>query len=222
MKTYYTFAENCPSVNDYETYLKGTGTFEFNEAFNLHLTTCELCNNSIQGYQAAGITTPSNLLHSNTNAFSLKTKNSTKFQVRILSYAASILILIGLSAVYISQQNNRLTYQEANNFDYSLVVENQPDKNKKLIKKTNSHFIYINNCNKIAFDDQFLSADELAEKLKNQKNISLITIEVASDNYECTNNIINTIKRQNNAPTITISSSGGIKKLTSRGGVLGG
>lgn len=222
MKTHYTFAEKCPTVNDYESYLKGIGTVEFNEAFNMHLTTCELCNTSIQGYQTSGIKTPSDLLHSNSNVFRLKTKNSTHFQLKILSYAASLTLLIGLSAIYISQQNKRPTFQEANNYDYSLFVENQPDKNKKLTKKTTSHFIYINNCNKIAFDDQFLSADELAVKLKNQKNISLITIEVASNNYECSASIINAIKSQNNAPTITISSSRGIKKLTSRGGAVGG
>lgn len=222
MKTHYTFAEKCPTVNDYETYLKGTGTVQFNEAFKLHLTTCELCNTSIQGYQTSGIKTPSDLLHSNSNVFRLKTKNSTHFQLKILSYAASLALLIGLSAIYISQQNKRLTFQEAANYDYSLFIENQPDKNKKLTKKTTSHFIYINNCNKIAFDDQFLSADELAVKLKNQKNISLITIEVASNNYECSTRLINAIKSHNNAPTITISSSREIKKLTSRGGAVGG
>lgn len=218
----YNFQKKCPTLFDFETYLKNTGSPDFNEEFKLHLIECEFCMESVTGYQTAGITSITELLKPSSKAIMSNVQKSSNYKIKIFSYAASLVLLIGLSVFYITQQNNALNNNEANYYDYDLIIEKQPTKNKKLVKKTNDQFIYINSCDKIAFNDQFLSANDLNEKLKEIQHINLIRIEVSTDDYECATKIINTIKRENIAPIITISSSGKIKKLTSRGGALGG
>jgi len=220
MKTNYNFLDKCPTANDYETHLNSTGSSDFNEAFKLHLKSCELCNQSVQGYKNAGLTSISESLQSTSKTFKKNTNTPTRVLFKTVGYAASIIILIGISAAYFSHNNKHKSNQRENNFDYTMLIENNSTKSKTLAKKTNDHFIYIGTCDKIAYNDQFLSSRELIENLKNQKNINLITVEVAAGDYNCASVIINSIKLENLAPIITISR--GTKKLTPWGGGLGG
>jgi len=203
----YNFQDTCPSTQNYENYINNTGDQLFINAFNKHLANCELCNEAMQGYKNAGIKGLSELLNNQSEKFSPNKKGIAKYTIGILKYAASIIILLGITAIYLNQQNSSLINSEALSFDYNLLINSKTLKNKTLVQKTNEQFIYINSCNKIAYNDQFLTTMELQKNLKFQKNIKSIRIEVATSSIDCAQEIINSIKNDYSVPVITISSS---------------
>ncbi len=212
-KTNYNFNKKCPTINQFETFLQNKGNTDFNSAFNNHLNHCELCNEAIQGFQSANINKISELLNSASQNIKIKAGKQKSIFIKTLAYAASIIILIGASIIYNTIKNNKTGNQQILAFDYSLLINLNPTNNKTLTQKTTEQFIYIDNCNKIAFNDQFLPPSKIYEALKNNKHITLIRVEVATDNYKCANRIINTIKNNQTIPVLTITK--GTKKLTS-------
>ncbi len=213
MKELYHFDYKCPSSADYEIYLNNTGTPEFLLAFNLHLKKCKLCTEAVEGYKSMQITD----IRSATQQVSQKLLPKTRSIVnaQVLAYAASVAILLGIASFILFGKSKENLAQHDTAFDYSMLENNGPNINKTLAPKSSEQFIYIGSCDKIAYNDQFLSPSELEKKLKAQKNVSSITIEVGTNNYECANQIINNIKKDQSAPVITFSKTGGIKKLTS-------
>ena len=203
----YSFQETCPTAKDYENYLNNSGDKLFIDSFNNHLDNCELCNESIQGYKNSDIKRISQLSDNQTNKFQPNKKGFAKYTISLIKYAASVIILLGISAIYLNHQKSSIVNTEALSFNYSLLLNSKSTKNKTLVQKTNEQYIYINNCNSIAYNDQYLSAKELQENLKLQKNIKSIRIEVATNSIDCAQEIINSIKNDYSVPVITISSS---------------
>lgn len=218
MEKEYNFHKTCPSIQDYETYLNKSGDTIFLEAFKQHLENCELCREAINGYETAEIKNIKTLMQEVSNSFITKQIKPKWFNKRIIRYAASILILVGVSSLLLIQQNKILNSQSGN-IDYGLLIENTALSNKTLVKKSQEQYIYISSCDKIAYNDQFLSAIELSEKIKTQENIISFRVEVATQDFDCASKIISSIKNQYSVPVLTISNSKGVKKLTSWGGM---
>lgn len=204
MEYIYNFNSKCPTVHDFETYLQNSGDANFSLAFKSHIEECEICNEAILGYQNEDIRNISNLLQKPLKQIYLKAGKSSLTIFKTISYAASIIIFLGVSSLLYFNQNQQVINYQALGFDYSMLYETQPLKNKTLSQKSTEQFIYISNCNKIAYNDQYLSPDMLNEALKEQKNTTLIRIEVGNDNYDCTNKIINSIKNNQSVPVLTI------------------
>jgi len=198
----YNFNIKCPSLSDMYKYINNTGNEDFTKAFKQHLNSCELCREAVEGLQ-----------NTNINVVSEKTAQTQKQlfgihhsskKYRFLAYAASIIILLGISVKYFHNSNSVDAIQYSN-IDYTAFSQKASISNKKLIEKSNDIFIYINSCNKIAYNDRFLSQDKLEQLIKSKKNASLIRIEVSSDNYMCANKIIDKIKNSiTDIPVITI------------------
>ena len=211
-KTDYEFHIKCPSVDQFESFLQNRGDSDFRRAFKDHLNSCELCNEAIQGFQSTNINKIGKLLHPASKSIKTIIGKQKNIFIRTLAYAASIILLIGASIAYYTIQNSRTINNPSIAFDYSLLIKHNTTNTKTLTQKTGEQFIYINNCNKIAFNDQFLPPEKICEVLKSKKHITLIRIEVATEDYKCANRIINSIKNNQTTPVITIK---GIKKLTS-------
>lgn len=204
MRDRYNFEDRCPSAHDFEQYLQNSENVKFTLAFKKHIEQCELCNEAIQGFQMSNISNINNLLKSASNQFNKKIVKNGRFIFKILSYAASIILLIGISSVFYNIQNQKIIDYQALNFDYSMISENSTQRHKTLAKKSTEQFIYIGNCSKISYNDQYLSPDMLNKALNAQKGITLIRVEVGNDNFDCTNEIINSIKRNQSVPVLTI------------------
>ncbi len=198
----YNFNIKCPSLSDMYKYINNAGSEDFTKAFKQHLNSCELCRDAVEGLRNTTI-----------DIVSKKTTKTRKHlfsehrlfdKTQLLAYAASIIILLGISVKYFHNSNSVDAIQYSN-IDYTAFSQKTSISNKKLIEKSNDIFIYINSCNKIAYNDRFLSQDKLEQLIKSKKNASLIRIEVSSDNYMCANKIIDKIKNSiTDIPVITI------------------
>ena len=205
MNNRYNFIIECPTVDDYEDYLQGKRDGTFNKAFNNHLENCEICTTAVQGFKLNNTTTINNLLLHPSKQFSRKIGKSKIQLFKTLRYAASIIILLGISSVLYIINNKNIANYQAMSIDYSMFYETvQPNNNKTLVRKSTEQFIYINNCSQIAYNDQYLDSEKLVEVLKKQETTTLITVEVGVSDHNCANTIINAIKNNQSAPVISI------------------
>jgi hypothetical protein len=109
---------------------------------------------------------------------------------------------LSLNYLYTGNTTSYIQYQDIN---YTAFSQKTSVSNKKLLEKSNDIFIYINSCNRIAYNDRFLSQKKLEQLIKSKKDISLIRVEVSSNNYACANKIIDNIKNSiTDIPVITI------------------
>ena len=199
------FLDKCPSVADYETYLQGCGCERFNIAFDNHIANCNLCEEAIEGYKAIGADRISRLLKSPTKQLGFNKRGEDFSLYKTLSYAASIVILLGISTILYTLQYSKDIGSPESYFDYSMVSTSAIAlKTKTLINKSTEQFVFIDNCNNVAYNDQYLSPERLNEVLKSQKGITLIRVEVGDGNKECAGRIIESIKKHQSAPVLTI------------------
>jgi hypothetical protein len=201
MKT-YNFNTKCPSLDDMYKYIDKRGSNEFVAAFEQHLSNCELCKDAVEGLQNTNI----NVVNQKISATQKQLFNSQHSfkKYRFWAYAASIIILMGLSLNYL-YTGNTTSYIQYQDINYTAFSQKTSVSNKKLLEKSNDIFIYINSCNRIAYNDRFLSQKKLEQLIKSKKDISLIRVEVSSNNYACANKIIDNIKNSiTDIPVITI------------------
>ena len=198
------FGNRCPSANDFEMYLQNRSGSTFMKSFDLHIDECELCSEALVGFKEAEVKDVSGLLQKSTAKFYSSRDNNITKLYRTIGYAATIVVLLGISTVMYIVSNQKTDYYQTLGFDYSVLYEQQPLKNKTLSQKSNEQFVYISSCNKIAYNDQYMTIEMLNEALDTQKNATLIRVEVANDNYECANEIINLIKNRHSIPVLTI------------------
>jgi len=204
IKNIYNFQKNCPSVSHYEAYLNKTGESEFMEAFEKHLTNCQICQLAIEGFKSNNIYNLNECLKKPNDIFISKIRNTKRIRLYKLAYAASAIIIIGISIFTLSQKSNNIINTENSFTEYS-IIDTEPLYNQKILsKKSTDQYIYINNCNQIAYNDQFLTADELKNALKSKKDISSIRIEVGTTDFNCASIIINNVKQIQSVPILTI------------------
>ncbi|MDA3891163.1 MAG: hypothetical protein PF517_05810 [Salinivirgaceae bacterium] len=215
MENNYNFQHKCPSVQHYQLYLNNEGDADFKEQFTEHLSECHLCAEAIDGYKVVKIGNIEHVLRSSSRKFKLKIGTPQLFKIKYFQYAASIVILLGITVLFFGKNRSLVDSNQVGLSDYSFIIETPVVGVKTLTAKTSEQFIYINSCNRIAYNDQFISTQELKNSIKKLKNVSLLRIEVAMEDNACATEIINEIKRECSVPVLTISNSKSIKKLTS-------
>lgn len=202
MENKYNFDNICPDFNDYKQYLEETGSEEFTKLFNEHIQKCSLCKDAIEGYKTANLYHVETKLIEAKNLFSKKThKHYSNF--RLLAYAATILIIIGVFSIAITTNNTAPNYEQASLFDHSLLIQENSEGHKTLSKKSNEQYMYISSCNTIAYNDQIIDIDKI-DKIKGLSDASLLRVEVAVENNECAFDLIENIKKSYNIPVLTI------------------
>lgn len=190
-KTYFT--DRCPNANEFDAYLNGTASNELIFAFEHHLTECELCSVSVEGYKSMALTLSTQ---------KAKTINLKKW----ISYAAAIIILLTSSIVLLNQKRNIEQDQFAMNYPYGETYQTS----KHLNHKSDAEFWYLGQ-NAIELNDQLISAPEIKDARPANPNSKQIVIEVDNKNLS-PNEIIESIKTNNALPVFTFSKTNGLKK----------
>lgn len=199
---YSNFNTKCPDFEQYKSYLNNTGSPEFANAFNKHINECALCSEAIEGLKSTSINeTTQSLNKVKMQFFNKKQKHYLNY--RLLTYAATILIIAGLFSIGIYSKNKIPAYEQSAMFDYSLLQQENTQGLKTIKNKSSEQFIYISNCKTISYNDQIINREQLTN-LPQLSNASIIRIEVSGNNYECATKIINKLKNTYNTPVLTI------------------
>lgn len=204
MNNKYNFNNTCPDFNQYKTYIDGTGTNDFKLAFNEHIKECQLCANALEGLKQTNLIEVEQKLSDANKLFGAKTQKHYSNQ-RIFAYAATILLIIGAFSIGIFSNSSLPNYEQANLFDYSLLIQENSSGQKTIGKKQDQQYMYISNCNTIAYNDQLISIDDIKE-IKTLTSASLLRVEVADGDNKCAIELIEDIKKTYNIPVITIKS----------------
>jgi len=205
---------HCPNMEDFETYLNKKGNDAFNKVFENHVTSCKLCNEAIDGYKQTGIT---KLGSYKKNHSQFSTQKNKLFWLKQFSYAATILLVIGISTFglwFSKPEYNPLSENPV--YEYLESPINNLFTNKKtLTKKSAEQYWYIGQADKLAVNDYLLDYNELESMMGNTKKTGSIHVQVENSNYEFSQLIILKLKENNEVPVYTYSNSKDIKKLTS-------
>ena len=172
------FKDRCPSVDEFELFLKQKGNNQFNTLFSQHLKTCEFCNEAIEGYKHAGIYSIKPELKKVSVRFNPAIKRTD--QLRWMGFAASVILVIGLLFMfqkYLYHNPVYLSDQENGSFIENMSHEN--DGIKKLNHKSSNEYWYIGTRN-LEVNDQVISPAEIEHAIDKSNPMSKAVIEVGN------------------------------------------
>lgn len=196
MKKINKYTHRCPSSSNFELYLAGNGNGLFISEFESHIKECQLCNEAIEGYKLMQLTSTPLIKDSYPSA-----KPHTKFNIKWIGYAASIVIVFGLMFF----GNNQIANRSLNENMAFVNTESdyEPQHNKRLNHKSSGEYWYISSEQKIAINDQLISE----KQVETATNVSTnrVYVQVESSNNDFNQQVIQTIKSKTSAPVLSYS-----------------
>ncbi len=194
----------CPTAKQFTLYLTGKGKKKFNNSFEKHLATCQLCQQAIAGYKLVSAT-PAYINYIKKPKFiTTKTKN-----IKLAwSVAASLTLLIA-TAVYTTLY---FTYKTSYNLvainDCENMFTNQTIKTlgtKNIKNYSHSQYWTVDQNNQLIVNDSYISPTQINKAINNTIPVQQVIVEISTNNVTFANQLIKQIKSEKKVPVYTFS-----------------
>jgi hypothetical protein len=191
------YMNQCPSVQDFESILQNNATETLRLDFHRHLDDCELCSLAFEGYQLANINTISDKLQLTA------TVEVKKHPVRMLAYAATILVVVGSYFFFQQMERRNTTLDPLFVSDAYTEFEEINTGSKKLMAKNQEDYWHVNANGDLSLNDQAIAIEQIDDA--NLEEGKKAFIELGSVENEAFESLIKKLKVEKNQKVFTLA-----------------